>query len=460
MPKKHLEFAIIDIETSGGKPKDCRIIEIAIIIHDGEKIIETYESLVNPETKIDWFVQKLTGIKDKDVANAPKFFEISEKVFKLLENRTFVAHNISFDYPIVRNEYKRLGFDLRLPHMCTIESSRILIPGLEHYGLKNLSKHLKVDLDNHHRAMDDTLATVKIFEHIYTIDKNNLETFIKKDVNPKELHPKLDLNYFDDIPNKIGIYKLYNDKKELIYIGKSIHLKKRIEQHLKNTQTNKSIEMRSQIARIEYELTGSELVALLRESELIKQYQPKYNKTQRNVNFNFGLYQYEDQNGYHNLIVKKKTTTEDPIFAFKTLQSAKESLEEWKTDFNLCQKLCNLFTSNTDCFDYSIQKCKGACIGKENVEMYNIKVSALLKKLQFDFKSFLILDKGKRKNEVSFVVIEKGKYIGYGNILKFLLIKDSNNYKKQFEQQTNNRDFQSIISSQLKNNPKLEIIEL
>jgi len=460
LPKKHLDFAIIDIETSGGKPKDTRIIEIAIIIYDGNQIIETYETLVNPETKIDWFVQKLTGIKDKDVANAPKFFEIAEKVLQLLENRTFVAHNISFDYPIVRNEYKRLGLDLRLPHMCTIESSKVLIPGLESYGLKNLSKHLQVGLDNHHRAMDDTLATVKIFEHIYNLDKNKLEAFIKKDVNPKELHPKLDLNYFDDIPNKIGIYKLYNDKKELIYVGKSIHLKKRIEQHLKNTQTNKAIEMRSQIARIEYELTGSEIVALLRESELIKQHQSKYNKAQRNVNFNFGLYQYEDQNGYKNLVVKKRTSTEEPIFTFKSINSAKENLEKWKVEFNLCQKLCNLFTSNSACFDYSIQQCKGACIGEENSEMYNIKVDALLKKLQFDLKSFLILDKGKRKNEVSFVVIENGKYIGYGNILKFLLLKDSNNYKKQFKKQSNNRDFQSIISSQLKNNPKLEIIEL
>ena len=265
-----MEFAIIDIETSGGKPKESKIIEIAIIIHDGTKVIEKYESLVNPEKSIDWFVTKLTGIKNKDVENAPKFFEIAKKVYQLIENRVFVAHNIGFDYPIVRNEFKTLGMDIRLPHMCTIETSRILIPDLESYGLKKLSEHLEIGLDNHHRAMDDTLATARIFEYIYNLDDNNLTSFIKQDVNPKMLHPKLDLNYFDDLPNKIGVYKLFNEKKELIYIGKSKHIKKRVEQHLKNAQTKKAIEMQSQIARISYDLTGSEMVALLIESALIK----------------------------------------------------------------------------------------------------------------------------------------------------------------------------------------------
>ena len=212
-----MEFAILDIETSGGKPNESRIIEIAIIIHDGKKVIDTYETLINPEKKIDWFVQKLTGIKDKDVESSPKFYEVAKKIHELLDNRVFVAHNISFDYPIVRREFRRLGLDIRLPHMCTIVTSRILIPGLESYGLKKLSEHLEISLDNHHRAMDDTLATVKVFEHIYNLDENNLLSFIKQDVNPSQLHPKLDLNFFDDIPNKVGIYKLFNDKKVLIH---------------------------------------------------------------------------------------------------------------------------------------------------------------------------------------------------------------------------------------------------
>jgi DNA polymerase-3 subunit epsilon len=455
-----LEFAILDIETSGGKPKESRIIEIAIIIHDGEKVIDTYETLVNPETKIDWFVQKLTGIKDKDVAESPKFHEVANKIHELLANRVFVAHNISFDYPIVRNEFKRLGLDIRLPHMCTIDSSRILIPGLESYGLKKLSQHLEIDLDNHHRAMDDTLATVRIFEHIYNLDENNLKTFIRDDVNPSDLHPNLDLNFFDDIPNKTGVYRFYNDTKDLIYVGKSTHLKKSVDQHLKNAQSKKAIEMKAKIARIEYDLSGSELIALLIESELIKEHQPKYNKSQKDINLNFGLYNYEDQNGYQNLVVKRVSLTENAIYTFKTQASGKKMLEIWKNEFRLCNRLCNLDDSKSECLNDSIKQCDGACKKEESSVLYNIKVAALTSKIKLDSKSYLILDKGKHKNDYGFVYIENGEYKGYGNMLKFLIHKDPLNFKKQLKQKENNHHFQSIINFQLKNNPKLEILDL
>jgi DNA polymerase-3 subunit epsilon len=458
-----LEFAVVDIETSGGKPKDSKIIEIAIIIHNGKEIIEKFESLVNPEKKIDWFVTKLTGIRDKHVANSPKFYEIAKQVYQMLENRIFVAHNIGFDYPIVRNEFKALGMDLRLPHLCTIQSSKELIPGVESYGLKKLSKHLNINLESHHRAMDDTLATAKILKHIYDLDKNKLSSFVKHDINPKELNQKLNLNQYDDLPNKIGIYKLFNDEDELIYVGKSIHIKKRISQHLKNTTTNKAVEMKKQIAKIEYIITHSELVALLLESELIKKHQPIFNKSQKNINFNFGLYAYKDQNDYLNLTVKKNTNTGSPIFTFTSLKSAKEQLEKWKYEYRLCQKLCNLYTASSAssaCFDYGIKKCDGACCGKEAKEDYNKKVNQLLNHLTFNNQSFLILDKGKNNKEYSFVFIDKGEFKGYGSIIKWKLNKDVNLFKKELKPAEHNRDIRSIINTQLTKNTKLEILEL
>ena len=131
-----MEFAIIDIETSGGKPKESKIIEIAIVIHDGKKIIDKYQTLINPEKKIDWYVSKLTGISNQDVEHSPKFYEVAKTIYQLIDKRVFVAHNIGFDYPIVRKEFKSLGLDLRLPHLCTIQTSRILIPGWIHMDLK------------------------------------------------------------------------------------------------------------------------------------------------------------------------------------------------------------------------------------------------------------------------------------------------------------------------------------
>ncbi len=458
--KKHLEFAVVDIETSGGKPKDSKIIEIAIIIHNGNEVIETFQTLINPEKKIDWFVTKLTGIRNKHVAQSPKFFEVAKKVYQLLENRIFVAHNVSFDYPIVRNEFKALGFDLRLPHLCTIQASKVLLPGVESYGLKNLTQHLNINLDTHHRAMDDTLATSKILEHIFKIDKNNLSSFIRHDINPKGLNQKLNINQYDDLPNKTGVYKFFNENNKLIYVGKSLHIKKRIAQHLKNTSTNKAVKMRQQIAKIEYIVTYSELIALLIESELIKKHQPIYNQSQKNTNFNYGLYAYTDQNDYTNLIVKKITKTGEPIYTFTSLKSAKEQLRKWKDEFNLCQKLCHLYVSPKACFDYGIKKCKGACCGKESAKDYNLKVNQLISQLLFNKKTFLILDKGKNNKEYAFVYIEKGQYKGYGFILKWKLKKAPLLFKKELKSAPHNKNFYSIINTQLTKNPKLEVLQL
>lgn len=455
-----LEFAVVDIETSGGKPKDSKVIEIAIIIHDGHQIVDKYESLVNPEKPIDWYVTKLTGIKNADVANAPKFFEIAKTVFQMLEGRVFVAHNVGFDYPIIRNEFKSLGFDLRLPHLCTIQSSRQIMPGLESYGLKKVSEHLQITLDQHHRAMDDTLATAEILKHLFNTDKQKLETFVKEDINPKKLHEKLDLNDLDELPNKTGVYAFYNEKNEIIYIGKSLRIKSRVEQHLKQAKTNKAIEMRPQIARIKYLLTGSELVALLLESKLIKKHQPIYNKSQKNIHFNYGLYDFVDNNGYRQLLVKKRTKTGQPIHTFTSLANGKKRLEQWAEDNQLCRKLCQLDPGQGACFDYSIKACDGACIGKESPEHYNQKVNDLINGLQFNQESFLIIDKGVKKNEISFIHIDKGRFAGYGYMFKYTFLKRPENFRKYITKQEHLTDYISIINSHLKKNESIELFKL
>ena len=454
-----MEFAILDIETSGGKPKESRIIEIAIIIHDGKKVIDTYETLVNPEKKIDWFVQKLTGIKDKDVVNSPTFAEVADEIFAILKDRVFVAHNIDFDYPIVRNEFTRLGIDIRLPHMCTIKASRVLLPGLESYGLKNMTKYLEIDLDNHHRAMDDTIATARIFEHIYTLDNSDFEDFIKQDINPTYLHPKLNLQFYDDIPNKIGAYRFFNDKKELIFIGSSTHLKNSVEKHLKNVVSKKGKEMQGQIARIEYDLIGSEFITQIRVIETLEKLKPKYNNFISKNTYTFGLYNFIDDKGYLNFSISK-ITKDKPLFTFTSEKEGTKMLTEWQKEFNLCQKLCQLQTTEKDCSDVVKKECSGACIGLENTEFYNIKAIALLNKINFEKKSFILLDKGKNKNEFSFVFINNGECIGYGNILKFLIKKDPLNFKKQLIKLENNTNYQSIINLHLSKNEKLIRIDL
>jgi len=295
---------------------------------------------------------------------------------------------------------------------------------------------------------------------LYEKDGKGLSNFIKKEINPKVLHPKLDIDEYDEVPNKPGIYKFYDDKDELIYIGKSIHIKKRIAQHLKNNKTTKSLEMRERIASIKHELCGGELVSLLRESEQIKEYQPVYNRAQRTTNFSHGIYVHEDQKGYLNLSIKKKNLTEKPLMTFTSAQKGKSYLEFWLKEYELCQKLCNLHKSTTACFNYTIQQCRGACIVEESPGSYNSRVEELKDTLNFNGESFLILDKGRNSKEYSFVWIDEGEYKGYGFAFRYLIKRDPKNFKKFLNTQSSNRDFQSIIKLQLDKNEKLNVVEL
>lgn len=455
-----MKYAIVDIETTGDKPKNFKIIEIAIILHDGKNALDTFHTFIDPEERISPFISRLTGIHDSDVYGAPKFYEVAKEIIEFVGDSIFVAHNVSFDYTVVRREYRRLGFDFRKDHMCTIQVARIIIPGHESYGLKNITRDLGINLSQHHRAIDDTKATAELFKILFEKASGNFNTFIKKEIDTTILHPKLDVHILDDIPNKTGVYKFFNEEKALIYIGKSIHIRKRIEQHFKNSKTTKADEMRTKIAFIEHYLTGGELIALLRESEEIKTNQPRFNVSQRTTVFSHGLYVHIDQKGYRNLLVKKNTLTQKPLVTFTSLQSGKKYLEYWLDEFQLCERLCHIHKTDGACFNYTIKNCNGACLGLEDAETYNARVEKLTNSLNFNQESFLIIDKGRTSNELGFVAIKNGEYEGYGYIQRYLLKRNPSNYTKFIVEQKTNRDFQSIIKMQLHKDPKLEIYQL
>ncbi|MDX1446282.1 exonuclease domain-containing protein, partial [Lishizhenia sp.] len=223
-----MKFAITDLETTGGSPKKSKITEIAIYKCDGDKIIDEYTTLVNPEIPIPRFITQLTGINDEMVENAPKFYEIAKDIIEFMEDCVFVAHNVGFDYGVLRGEYKSLGYDFRYPHMCTVRASRILLPGHDSYSLGKLTNDLGIELVGRHRAAGDAMATVELFKILFEKDSNDLNTFITSEINPSILHPNLDLSQLEDIPNKTGVYRFYDETNRLIYIGKSKHILTRI----------------------------------------------------------------------------------------------------------------------------------------------------------------------------------------------------------------------------------------
>jgi DNA polymerase-3 subunit epsilon len=408
-------YSIIDVETTGGSPKSSKITEIAIYNFDGEKIVDEFVTLINPECDIPEFIVRLTGISNKMVENAPKFYEIAKKVIEMTADSTFVAHNVGFDYGMIRQEFKRLGFDYRRPHLCTVKAARIIIPGKESYSLGKLTRALDIKLEGRHRAGGDALATVELFKIILSKDFNQLKNFIHQELNPQILHPNLDLNALEEIPNKTGVYKLYNELNQLLYIGKSKHIKTRIEQHLKNQKTAKGIKMSQEVSRIEYELTGSEIIALLLESNLVKSHKPIYNRQLRKSKFPYGIFDYIDDNGYLRLkLLLISKTTAQAIAVFSTREEAKRFLETNTEKFELCQKLTDLYQNNSACFQFQIKQCKGACVGQESFEAYNSRVQQFIDQQMLEGENFFIIDKGRDKTEKSLILIQEGRYAGYG----------------------------------------------
>ena len=273
-------YAIVDIETTGISPKAEKITEIAIYIHNGEKITDEYVTLINPERNIPYFITNLTGITNEMVENAPCFFEAAKKIVEITEGCTFVAHNARFDYSFLQHEFKSLGFNFKRNILDTVALSRKLLPGHQSYSLGNICSKLNISINGRHRAAGDAFATTKLFEILLERDKtlNKGRFLLNQNKKTAELNPNLNLKKIEEIPNEPGIYYFYNDNGDLIYIGKSRNLMQRIHTHLFNNSTQKTMEMRYHIADIDWELTGSELIALLKESEEIKANKPHYNK--------------------------------------------------------------------------------------------------------------------------------------------------------------------------------------
>ncbi len=161
-------FAIIDIETTGSVYRYGKITEIAIVLHNGEGITDMFQTLINPEIDIPYHITKLTGISNEMVAGAPRFFEVARKIVEFTEGRTFVAHNVSFDYRFIREEFKQLGYNYERKKLCTVQLSRKLLPGHSSYSLGKLCSDLGIVIEGRHRAGGDALATARLFELLIT----------------------------------------------------------------------------------------------------------------------------------------------------------------------------------------------------------------------------------------------------------------------------------------------------
>ncbi len=409
-------YAIVDIETTGSYASANGITEIAIVIHDGKEVINFYETLINPHTPIPYFIQRLTGITNEMVAHAPSFNEVAQQINELLQDKVFVAHNVNFDYSFVKYHMEACGYKLDERKLCTVRMSKKIFPNLNGYALGKLCHQLGVNLTNHHRAGGDALATAQIFSMLLENDKDGvMASMLKGNSSEQYLPPHVPVEQVESLPKTPGVYYFYDVRGKTIYVGKAKNLKRRVKSHFSNNKPNKQKQdFLREIHRISYKETATDLMAHILESTEIRRLWPIYNRSQRGYLPKFGLFIYEDQQGYKRIAIEKNKHIYKPVYTFNTLIEGHSRLRELIIEFGLCARLCNLAKS-ADCANGVMgDTCMGECSALLKTKVYNKKVDEAVNWLQRQLPTFAYVDKGLNEDEQSCILVKKGNFYGMG----------------------------------------------
>ncbi|MBW8241245.1 ribonuclease H-like domain-containing protein [Muricauda oceani] len=389
-------YAILDIESTGGKYNEEGITEIAIHRFDGHQVVDKFICLINPEREIQPFVAKLTGINNKMLRSAPKFHEVAKRIVEITDGATLVAHNAQFDYRILRTEFRRLGYDFQRKTLCTVDLSKQLIPEAESHSLGKLARSLGIPMSDRHRANGDALATLKLFKLL--LDKDSDKNIITEVIR-EETHGELSPNQLDmvfNLPSETGVYYMHDKDGEIIFLGKTKDIKKRVNQHFTNVG-KLARKLQKETKKVTYETTGSELIAILKAYVEQKKNRPRYNHVSKKKLFTHTID--FNQNGTEHIVleVEKNRTLEHKKMAFNGIQSAKSFLNKISEEFELCP--CSLGTGPVEA---------------EKASECNDKVLSAFEKYSIQNKDIALIDRGRETGERSFILIKNGKLQGFG----------------------------------------------
>lgn len=409
---KKKEYAIVDIETTGGNASGSCITEIAIIIHNGTTVIDRWETLVNPEKEIPLPIFALTGINNEMVRDAPVFDDIAEKVSQMLTDRIFVAHNVNFDYSFVRHQLSASGFKWTARKLCTVRAARKIKPGLGSYSLGNLCHSLGISVENRHRAGGDADATAILFSRLLEWDgEDEIGKMIKNTAQDQRLPPNLPPEDFEQLPEKPGVYYFYSQEKKVIYVGKAINLKKRVASHFTghNIKPQRQNFLRD-IYAISFEICATELMALLLECSEIKKLWPAYNRALKRFEPKYGLYEYEARSGYKYLAIGKLGKFQSCIESFNSIYNGINVLRSLSQQFGIDHRFCNYGSApEGEIFVHDSNHLP-------KVEHHNQQIETALDFLLSNRPSFAIIDKGRSPEERSCIWVENGHFYGMGYI--------------------------------------------
>lgn len=374
-------YSIIDIESNGaGYRKEC-IIDIAIYRYDGQKIVDQFISLVNPESDITPFVQKLTNITPKMVKTAPKFHEIARRIVEITANTTLVGHNIDFDYRMLRQSFQRLGYEFKINTLDTIPLAKKLVPDEVSYSLGKLVKSLGIPLTNAHRAEGDARATLELFKLLIAKDTEN--EIIQK--QHEETNAKTYINKIkvltQDLPNEKGFVYFQSEAGKIIFSDHVQDINK-FSKNVFNSKSKKWELIQREVEQINYELTGTDIIAkLILSSKGVK----------KKETLPFGLYY---RNGKYQVEKNKLNKLEKPILKFRSFTQGSKAVQ---------------FIGRFE--EY------------QNIDQFK-------KKIDFKKRNELWLGQGRKLGEKLFLIIENGKVMSYGFYELFTQIQTLNKLNK------------------------------
>jgi len=438
-------FAVVDLETTGGHAAKHRIIEIGIVIFKDGAFKEQYQTYINPQTSIPYFITSLTGIEDSDVEDAPLFEEVSAKVKSLLHGHIFVAQNVNFDYSFLKKEFGLLGIEFNHPRLCTSRYARANVTGLKKSSLGVLAEYFNIHNDRPHRALSDALTAAEILEKLLELDTDLaiLKKMLNKQATKINLPTKVDPKEFHELPNRPGVYKFIGKDGKPIYIGKAIYIKKRVSSHFNGDLSSKKLQdFLRDIYAIEHTETGSELLAYLLEDMLIRQHWPIHNKAQKNNSKKFGILSYKDQKGNWRMAVSQIKQTSSSIKWFHKQSSA----TLWLTNITSQFELNPQYTGILSLADETIV----------SDEIHNENYSIFLKSDSIKEPFYYWKEKGRTPTEDCYIVCKGIQVKGYCYVNRYANKPTLEDLEDNMEKLASSITTEKIIENHLvKSRPKL-----
>ena len=392
VPLREVSFVVVDLETTGGSPRDSRITEIGAVKISGGERLGTFQALVNPEEPIPSFIAHLTGIDDRLVRQEPSIEAVLPAFVEFARGAVFVAHNARFDFSFLNENLVRLDYPiLEGPPVCTAKlARRVVWPEVPNVRLQTLARYFRTRVKPTHRALDDAMACAEVLDGLLDLGgRLGILTLgdLREAVRARGRPHYGKIRLADALPNAAGVYRFVGRDDRVLYVGKARDIRARVKSYFYGDERKKIEGLLSEVRRVEGEETpGGELEALILEARLIRLHEPKYNRRGKTWR-RFAYLKLDPSEAYPRLKVVHRAGEGDgctylgPFSGGGAARLAKEALED-VVPLRRCTRAMGARTRFGSCALADIGRCPAPCDGRIDPERYGELVRDLLSSLE------------------------------------------------------------------------------